>query len=67
MRIRKAVKCILKLQAIFTEKALISLRAQRTGQAIDLLESCLPSCPCDERELLEKQLAVARKELVRWN
>ncbi len=47
--------------------ALISLRAQRTGQAIDLLESCLPSCPCDERELLEKQLAVARKELVRWN
>jgi len=47
--------------------ALISLRAQRTGQAIDLLESCLPSCPCDERELLEGQLAVARRELVRWN
>lgn len=47
--------------------ALISLRANRTGQAIDLLESCLPSCPCDERELLEGQLKVARKELVRWN
>lgn len=47
--------------------ALISLRAQRTGQAIDLLESCLPTCPCDERDLLEGQLAVARRELVRWN
>lgn len=47
--------------------ALISLRAKQTGQAIDLLESCLPTCPRDDRELIEKQLAAARSELVRWN
>lgn len=47
--------------------AMISLRSHRTGQAIDLFESCLPGCPGDERELLERQLAEARRELVRWN
>ncbi|MFO1022014.1 MAG: transglutaminase-like domain-containing protein [Planctomycetales bacterium] len=58
------------LPATYSEKrdlAFISLRAQRTGQAIDLLECCLHSCPGEERELLERQLEEARKQLVRWN
>jgi regulator of sirC expression with transglutaminase-like and TPR domain len=47
--------------------ALISLKAEHAGQAIDLLEDCLKTCPADETQLLEQQLAEARKQVVRWN
>lgn len=58
------------LPGTYSEKrdlAFISLRAQRAGQAIDLLECCLSCCPQDERPVLEEQLAEARRQLVRWN
>lgn len=47
--------------------ALISLRANRPGTAIELFQSCLPVCPADERELLEVHLRTARSEVHRWN
>ncbi|MBW3542044.1 MAG: transglutaminase-like domain-containing protein [Planctomycetes bacterium] len=47
--------------------ALLSIHAQRPGQAIDLLESCLKSCPDSERDVLAGHLDKARRQLVRWN
>jgi len=47
--------------------ALISLHAHRPGQAIDLLESCLKSCPDDERPVLTGHLNEARRLVARWN
>ena len=47
--------------------ALISLRANRPGTAIDLLQCCLKTCPSDDRELLECQLREARGQIHRWN
>jgi regulator of sirC expression with transglutaminase-like and TPR domain len=62
---------LLALQpAVFHERrdwALISLRSGRTGRAIDMLENCLPTCPEDERELLERQLGEAKNQLAQWN
>jgi len=46
---------------------LISLRADRPGQAIDMLQGCLNSCPPEEAEHLTAQLAVARQQVTRWN
>ncbi|TWU12207.1 hypothetical protein CA54_10260 [Symmachiella macrocystis] len=46
---------------------LIALRANRPGQAIDVLQCCLKSCPPEEAEHLTAQLAVARQEVTRWN
>jgi len=47
--------------------ALISLRANRPGQAIDLLQSCLRTCPVDEKPALLAQLEEASGQLARWN
>jgi regulator of sirC expression with transglutaminase-like and TPR domain len=47
--------------------ALISLKANRTAQAVDLLQSCLRACPAEEKETLESNLASARGQLSRWN
>lgn len=47
--------------------ALLSVRANRAGTAIDLLESCLRTCPQEDREILEESLAQANTQLVRWN
>lgn len=46
---------------------LISLRANRPGQAIDLLRSCLRTCPQDEKPALERNLQQANSQLCRWN
>lgn len=46
---------------------LISLKAGRAGQALNLLESCLKTCPTDETTVIEQQLAEARREVSRWN
>jgi regulator of sirC expression with transglutaminase-like and TPR domain len=46
---------------------LIALRADRPGQAIDMLEGCLNSCPAEEAEHLTAQLDDARRQLTRWN
>ncbi|MSR57362.1 MAG: tetratricopeptide repeat protein [Planctomycetaceae bacterium] len=47
--------------------ALLAVRTGRSSPAIDMLESCLATCPADERATLESQLAEARKSLARWN
>ena len=43
--------------------ALISIRANRPGQAVDLLEWCLKSCPDNERSLLDQHLGEAERRL----
>jgi regulator of sirC expression with transglutaminase-like and TPR domain len=47
--------------------ALISLKADRTAQAVDLLQSCLRACPAEDKQSLEEHLVEARKQLSRWN
>jgi regulator of sirC expression with transglutaminase-like and TPR domain len=47
--------------------ALISLRANRPGHAIDLLHSCLRTCPTAEKPALERHLQEASSQLCRWN
>jgi regulator of sirC expression with transglutaminase-like and TPR domain len=47
--------------------ALISIRANRPGHAIDLLRSCLRSCPNKEKPALEHHLQEANAQLCRWN
>lgn len=47
--------------------ALISLRAGRPGPALDLLLSCLTSCPKEESDHLEGMLQETEKQIARWN
>ncbi|MCH7987569.1 MAG: transglutaminase family protein [Planctomycetes bacterium] len=47
--------------------AVISLKANRPGEAIDLLQSCLRSCANDEKQTLESLLDQAHNQVVRWN
>ena len=47
--------------------ALISIRANRPGHAIDLLRSCLRTCPNQEKPALELHLQEANSQLCRWN
>jgi regulator of sirC expression with transglutaminase-like and TPR domain len=47
--------------------ALISVRANQPSHAVELLESCLKTCPDDEREVLTFHLSEARHQLARWN
>ncbi len=45
----------------------IALKADRPGEAIDLLEGCLKSCPQEDREPLTLHLQEAQRQLGRWN
>jgi regulator of sirC expression with transglutaminase-like and TPR domain len=47
--------------------AIITLKAERPGQAIELLQSCLKNCPSDESEMLERQIDTAQAQLACWN
>ena len=47
--------------------ALLSLRANRPGEAIPLLKSCLSTCGGDEKEFLEQHLSSAKRDISRWN
>lgn len=47
--------------------AVISLKSDRAGQAVDLLQSCLRNCPDDEKQVLETHLDAAKRRLARWN
>ena len=62
---------LLALQpAVYGERrdwAVISLKAGRTGPAIEMLERCLATCPAEEREFLEQQRRDAERELAQWN
>lgn len=46
---------------------LISLKADRPGMALDLLQSCRQKCPEDELEMLDQHVTEAERQLVRWN
>ena len=46
---------------------LIALRADRPGEAINMLESCLKTCPDEETQPLTAQIEEARRQLTRWN
>ena len=45
----------------------ISIKANRPGQAIGILRECLESCPEDETELLEQQIEEAAGQVRNWN
>jgi regulator of sirC expression with transglutaminase-like and TPR domain len=47
--------------------AIISLRAGRSGEAIDQLQRCLAVCPPDERPVLQQHLRQAEREVPLWN
>lgn len=47
--------------------ALLAMRSDRPGRAVDLLESCLRTCPEHDRPLLMRQLDEATSQLARWN
>ena len=46
---------------------LIALHADRPGEALDLLQACLRTCPDDERDMLDRHLLDAQRALARWN
>lgn len=47
--------------------AIISLRAGRSGEAIDLLTRCIQVCPPEERPMLQQHLKLAEKQAPLWN
>jgi len=47
--------------------AIISLRAGRYGESIDLLEKCLAVCGPEERPVLKQHLEQAKAQLPIWN
>lgn len=47
--------------------ALLAVKSNRAGQAIDLLEVCLKNCGQDERPMLQRQLLEAQRQLAQWN
>ncbi len=47
--------------------ALITLKNNRPGEALDLLAACRRNCPTDEEELLDQQMDEARRNLAQWN
>lgn len=46
---------------------LLSVKANRPGPAIDLLETCLKSATANEATTLESHIAEARRQLSQWN
>jgi regulator of sirC expression with transglutaminase-like and TPR domain len=44
-----------------------SVLAERPDQAIDLLKSCLNTCPESDKELLQNHLDIAEKQIARFN
>jgi regulator of sirC expression with transglutaminase-like and TPR domain len=62
---------LLALQpALYNERrdwAVIAVKAGRSGQALEMLERCLESCPAEDREFLEQQRQEARGKLAQWN
>ncbi len=56
--------------AVYQERrdlAMLSVRANQPGPAVDLLQSCLRACPQEDRELLQRTLDEANGQLARWN
>mgnify|MGYP002630962343 CR=1 FL=1 len=49
------------------DHAILTLRAGRPGEAMDLLENCLSVCPADERPVLSQHLTQAKREVPNCN
>lgn len=47
--------------------AVVSIKANRAGQAIRQIEACLRVCPEDEKSDLQQHLHEAKLQLARWN
>jgi len=47
--------------------ALIGIKANHPGAAIDLLEGCLKTCPAQDRPILQGHLLAAERLLADWN
>lgn len=47
--------------------ALIAIKSNRPGIAIDLLETCLKDCSPKDRPMIQSQLHVAEHQMSRWN
>ncbi len=47
--------------------ALIAIKSNRPGVAIDLLETCLKDCSPKDRPMIQNQLYVAENQLSKWN
>jgi regulator of sirC expression with transglutaminase-like and TPR domain len=47
--------------------AIIAIKSNRPGVAIDLLETCLKDCSPKDRPLIQGQLQVAESQLSKWN
>ncbi len=47
--------------------AFIALKAERTQDAVSLLEDCLAECPSSQRDLLEQHLNQAKRQFAKWN
>jgi len=47
--------------------AVISLKAGRLGPALEMLESCLQTCPAEDKAFLEQQKREAHGKLAQWN
>jgi regulator of sirC expression with transglutaminase-like and TPR domain len=46
---------------------LMSVRANKPADAVDLLDVCLKTCPQTERKILQSNLEQAQSQLARWN
>lgn len=47
--------------------ALIAIKSNRPGVAIDLLETCLKDCSPKDRPMIENHLQIAEHQLSKWN
>jgi regulator of sirC expression with transglutaminase-like and TPR domain len=47
--------------------ALVAIKSNRPGPAIDLLESCLKTCTSQDRPILQGHLIIAERLLADWN
>lgn len=45
------------------DQAILTLRAGRPGEAMELLERCLSVCPVDERPVLSQHLVLAKRQV----
>lgn len=49
------------------DHAILTLRAGRPGEAMDLIDRCLAVCPADERPMLTQQLELAKRAVPNCN
>ncbi len=63
-------RLVLLLPGSYDERrdlGVVALRSDRPGQAIDLLQNCLKTCPPEETQPLTTFLEEAQRQVMRWN